>query len=777
MKKNHHRLYLASLLLVWGICRVVNAKDAVDYVDPFIGTGRDGKTIPGAVTPGGMVQLSPDTITGGDNGSGYRHNQTTIQGFSFTHMSGIGWYGDLGNFLVMPTTGPLKTWYGQTGKSGIGYLSRFSNKTEEAQAGYYAVSLEDYNIRAEVTAAPHSGILQFTFPENSQSRIQIDLARRVGGTSLDQYVKVTDEHSIEGWIKCIPAGGGWGHGAGNVSYTLYFHAEFSKPLKNFGVWSAELPPGNYSDALEKPSFIQACQNAKVIPMCREIEGKHLGFYTEFETHSNEIVLLKAGISFVSVEGARNNLKAEISDWNFEKVRQQARQSWSESLKRMEVEGGTEDQKTAYYTALYHALLDPRIFADANGDYPGGDGKSHKTKLFTKRTMFSGWDDYRSEYPLLTIIAPDTVNDMINSFVELADQNGTHYYDRWELLNNYTGCMNGNPAVVMINDAFQKGIRGYDVEKAYQYSVNSLKQNGNGDRGYRVGGPFCLSETLEIANDDWNLSQFAAGLGHKEDAATFAARSQDYRNMFDPSAPWTYDRAGTKSNPDWKGWFRARDQDGNWLPWQGLESDRTVQEASVYQQGWLVPYDVPGLMKLLGGQDLFIAKLTDFFDRTPDVAKWSPYYNQPNEPVHLIPFLFNRAGAPWLAQKWIRTIDDAYRASPDGLCGDEDVGQMSAWFVLAASGIHPACPGDPRYEIFSPLFDKVTFRLKPKYSDGKTFIVTAQNNSRENIYIQSAKLNGKPLNRCWLTYKEITAGGQLDLEMGSRPNMEWGLAAQ
>ncbi len=594
----------------------------------------------------------------------------------------------------------------------------------------------------------------------------------LGARLWTKFVKVTDDHTIEGWIKCTPDGGGWGHGAGNVSYTFYFHAEFSAPLTNYGVWTAELPPGNYSDAIEKPSFIQASQNAKVIPMCREMEGKHLGFYSEFATHSNEIVLLKSGISFVSVEGARNNLKAEIPGWNFDKVRQRARDSWSESLKRMEVQGGTEDQKTVYYTALYHALLDPRIFADVNGDYPGGDGKAHPTKLFTKRTIFSGWDVYRSEFPLLTIIAPDVINDVINSFVELADQNGTHYYDRWELLNSYTRCMNGNPAVVIINDAYQKGIRGYDVEKAYQYSVNSLKQDGNGDRGYRAGD---LSATLEIANDDWNLSQLAAGLGHNEDAAVFAARSQNYHKVFDPMAPWTYDRAGTKSNPAWQGWFRARSQGGNWVRWEGLESDRTVTEASIYQQGWLVPYDVPGLTELLGGKDLMIAKLTDFFERTPNVANWSAYYNQPNEPVHLIPFLFNRVGAPWLTQKWIRIIDDAYQPGPNGICGDEDVGQMSAWYVLAASGLHPSCPGATRYEIFSPLFDKVTFRLNPKYSKGKTFTVTAQNNSRENVYIQSASLNGKPLNRCWLTYQEITAGGKLDLMLGAMPNKNWGLA--
>ena len=763
---------LVNLIFGWGAL----AKEPVDYVDPFIGTGSQGKTFPGATTPAGMVQLSPDTITGGDNGSGYRHYHHTIQGFSFTHMSGVGWYGDLGNFLVMPTTGPLKTYYGETDHPGTGYLSRFSNATEEAQAGYYAVTLEDYQIRAEATSAPHSGILRFTFPENSQSRIQIDLARRVGGTSLHQSVKVIDDHTIEGFIECTPKGGGWGHGAGRANYTVYFHAEFSKPFKNFGVWNADLPPGNYQDALERPAFIEACQNAKVIPSCREMEGQHLGFYGEFSTRSDEVILLKTGLSFVSLDGARKNIAAEIPRFDFDQVRKQARQSWADALGRITVEGGTEEQKVAYYTALYHSLLDPQIFADLNGDYPGGDGQPHKTSQFTKRTIFSGWDVYRSEYPLLTIIAPNIVNDTINSFVELADQNGTHYYDRWEFLNAYSGCMNGNPVVVVINDAFQKGIRDYNVDKAYQYAVNTCEHFDNGPRGFATGD-YGFSQTMEYANDDWNLSQFAASLGNAEAAGKYAALSKNYTNLFDPDAPWTYDQKGNDANPNWKGWFHSKNADGHWLPWPGLTSGQGVQEASVYEQGWFVPEDVPGLIRLLGGKDLFMAKLTDFFDRTPNVGEWNSYYNQPNEPVHLIPFLFNRAGAPWLTQKWIRKIDEAYKGGPDGLCGDEDVGQMSAWFVLAASGIHQACPGDPRYEIFTPLFGKVTLHLDPRYTKGGTFTITAKNNSPENVYIQSATLNGKPLNRCWIDYKEIVAGGKLELVLGPQPNKNWGLAAE
>ncbi|MDR2462237.1 MAG: GH92 family glycosyl hydrolase [Verrucomicrobiales bacterium] len=770
------------------------AMEPVDYIDPFVGTGHFGKTFPGAATPCGMVQLSPDTITGGDNGSGYRYYHRTIQGFSFTHMSGVGWFGDLGNFLVMPTTGTLKTWYGETNKPGTGYLSAFDKKTESASAGYYAVMLSDYKIKAELTAAPHSGILRFTFPQHEQSRIQIDLARRVGGTSLRQAVKVVDERTIEGFIECTREGGGWGRGAGQPNYTFYYRAEFSKPLKNFGVWEADIPAGPYPnrDVADKPGekefvpdqpdFIEACQNAKVTPGLREAEGRHLGFFSEFATREGEEVLMKVGVSFVSVEGARNNLRAEIPAWDFNKTHQQARALWAQALRRVTVSGGTEEQLGAFYTALYHVFIDPRAYADLNGDYTGGDQQRHSTDKFTKRTIFSGWDVYRSAFPLLTLIAPDIVNDMINSLVELAGQSGKKYLERWEFLNAYSGCMNGSPAVVVLNDAYQKGIRDYDVEKAYEFAKNTCDKNGNGPRGYRDS----ISETMENAHADWNLSQLAKALGKDADAEVYARRGQDYRNLFYADAPWTYDKAGTDRHDGWQGWIWAKDKEGRWLPWEGLTSHTRVTEGTVYQEGWAVPHDIPGLMELAGGRELFLAKLGDFFDRTPPLGDWSgpgrkgsnevltPYYNHPNEPVHLIPFMFNRAGAPWLTQKWVRQIDQVYQPGPEGLCGDEDVGQMSGWFVLAAAGLHPANPGEPRYEIFTPLFDRVVIQLDKKYASGKTFTISAANNSPENVYIQSARLNGKPLNRCWLTHAEIAAGGQLDLVLGPQPNERWGV---
>ncbi len=785
-----------ALLLLAGALRPAAAKEAVDYVDPFIGTGGQGKDFPGANVPFSMVKLSPDTVVTGP--TSYYYSDKTIQGFSFTHLGGADG-GELGNFLVMPTSGPLQTYGGQRGKPHTGYLSSFSKPSEKAAAGYYAVTLDDYKVRAEATVASRSGMLRFTFPANAQSRIQIDLAHRINGTSLHQTVKVVDDHSIEGMIDCPTNGGGWGFG-GNIHYTLYYRAEFSEPFTKYGVWSAALPP-DWSAAkpsvpygklrnVNSPDFIEACKNAEVIPGCREKEGQHLGFYSEFPTKEGEAVMMKAGLSFVSIAGARANLAAEMPDWSFERVQQQARDAWVKELDHLAVEGGTEEHKTIYYSALYRALLYPMTFGDLDGNYFGGDGKAHHSDRFTNRTIFSGWDEYRSKYPLLTLVDPKVVNDQINSMVELADANGTKFFDRWEIMGNYTTCMIGNPEVVVLNDAYQKGIRGYDMDKAYPFAINTSEKYGNGKYGYM---PDRISETTEYGLDEWNMAQLASALGKKEDAAKYLDRSKAYQKLFDPAQAWTYDAEGKDARPEWKGWFRLKDGNGNFQPWLGLLSPKGTCEATMYQAGWTAYNDIPGMIKLLGGNQLFTAKLNDFFERAPDFSKWNPYmgirnpahvyggqepwwnpYNNPvNEPTELIAFLFNRAGAPHLTQKWVRQSQQVYYTGPDGLPGDDDVGQMSAWYVLAAAGLTQGCPGDPRFEIFTPMFDKVTVKLDPEYAKGKSFVITSRNQSPDNLYIQAATLNGQPLNRCWLNYAEIAAGGTLELVLGPRPQEKWG----
>ena len=752
---------------------VDKVSDPAVYVNPFIGASTSaadagiyhglGKTFPGATTPYGMVQVSPNTITGGDNGPGYSYEHTSIEGFAFTQMSGIGWYGDLGNFLVMPTTGDLKTSAGALKNTATGYRSDYDKKSETAAAGYYSALLTKYNIKAEMTAQPHSGLLRFTFPKNEQSRIQIDLARRVGGTSTLQYVKVVDDHTIEGWMKCTPEGGGWGNGDGHADYIVFFYAQFSKPLRNYGVWSADIPDGwgRKREDVESEKYQAQVANAAVLKGVKEKQGKHLGFYTEFATAKDEQVLMKSGISFVSIGGAKNNLLTEIKGWDFDGVRNSATRLWNNALSKVKIEGGTHEEKTVFYTALYHTMIDPRIVNDVDGDYMGGDGKIHRSNVFKKRSIFSGWDVFRSQMPLQTIINPSLVNDMVNSLVTLAGEKDKNYLERWELLNAYSGCMFGNPAVSVITDAYAKGIRNFDVPKAYSLSVGSVEKFGNGDIGYAPGGN-SIALTLEYAYSEWCVSQMSRWLKHPDAVAKYAARSQDYHNIFDEK----------------NGWFRPKKENGEWAAWP--DSGRLTQwygtfESNPYQQGFFVPHDVDGMVKLMGGKEKVLADLNHLFEKTPDNMMWNDYYNHANEPVHHIPFLYNRLGSPWLTQKWSREIcRRAYKNSVEGLVGNEDVGQMSAWYVLASSGIHPVCPGDTRQEITSPVFNKITFRLDPKYAKGKTFTVIAKNNSPENIYIQSAKLNGQPYSNCHIDYKKIAAGGVLELTMGDEPNKIWGI---
>lgn len=755
-----------SCLLTLSLCYGAE-KRPVDYIDPMIGASTSteaagvlhglGKTFPGAATPFGLVQLSPDTITGGDNGPGYSWHHNTIEGFSFTHMSGIGWYGDLGNFLVMPTTGPLKTAAGRVDHPDEGYRSRFTHDTEIARAGYYAVVLTDYQIKAEMTASPHAGILRFTFPQTDTARIQIDLARRIGGTSVEQYVKVVDDHSIQGWMKCTPDGGGWGNGDGKANYTVYFYCQFSKPLSNFGVWQANIPDKwtRKREDITSEKYQHTVANAEVIPLCREMQGKHLGFYSEFNTSSQEQVLVKSGISFVSIDGARNNLETEIDHWDFDSVAQDAANLWNDAISRIMVNGGSEEQKTIFYTAMYHSMIDPRSVSDVDGRYRAADGNIHISDKFQYRTIFSGWDVFRSQFPLQTIINPELVNDQINSLIQLAELSGREYYPRWEILNSYSGCMIGNPAVSVVLDAFAKGIKNYDTEKAYLYCRNSVEKFGNDPLGYQ---PQDISKTLEYAYTDWCTGRFADLLGKKDDAAKYYLKSKAYKNIFDSSVQW----------------FRPRMANGQWDNWLG----KTVHgqgcvESNPYQQGWFVPHDIEGLIDL-SGNDYFLQELTNFFDMAPEKFTWNDYYNHANEPVHHVAFMFPYIGKPWLTQKWTRIIcEQAYGTGVDGLCGNEDVGQMSAWYILAACGLHPVCPGDGIYILTAPVFDDITLKLDPRYARSDSFRIIANNNSPVNSYIQSITLNGQTLNRLWLTHNEIFAGGTLQFLMGPQPNTALG----
>lgn len=759
--------------------RIVRAETAqsATAVDPLIGASTsvalgEGKTFPGATTPFGLVQLSPDTMTGGDNAPGYSYEHTTMEGFSYTHMSGVGWYGDFGNLLTMPTTGEFTTVAGRPDRPGEGWRSKFSHSSEAARCGYYAVTLDRYKIRAELTAAPYAGFMRYTFPKSESARIQIDLARRIGGTSTRQHVKVVDAHTIEGWMECPSSGGGWGNGAGHVSYTLYFRTEFSKPMAHSGVWSIEAPasvlePGEglIADRLQSDAYYQAAAKAQVTRDVSEKEGQHLGFFAEFATGEGEQILVKTGISFVDVEGARRNLQHDIPHWDFDRTRRQADEQWAKAIGQIQIEGANETQRTVFATALYHAMIDPRKISDCDGRYRAANGEIRKDSKYTRRTIFSGWDVFRAELPLMTLLNPALVNDQICTLVDLAEESGKGYLERWEIMNAYSGCMDGDPAISVIVDAYEKGIRGFDAEKAYaacrQTAAGVGEATNRPDNAFYLANgyvPDQVSWTLDNAYFDWCVGRFAKRLGKQQDAAVFLDRAANYKKIYDPSV---------KS-------MRARHRDGSWMEWKGeLEFGQGCTESNPLQQSWFVPHDVYGLISLMG-RDAFADKLENLFEKTPESFGWNPYYNHSNEPVHHMAYLFVYAGKPWLTQKWARRIlNQAYHAQVNGICGNDDVGQMSAWYVLSALGFYPVCPGSNVYILSSPLFARTSISLDRNGHSASPFTIVAKANSAENCYIQSARLNGKPLNRAWISHSEIVSGATLEFLMGPSPNTAWG----
>lgn len=766
---------IAFITMACGSSAKESALNPADYVNPFIGASTNvedagayhglGKTFPGATLPYGMVQVSPNTITGGDNAPGYSYEHNTIEGFAMTQMSGVGWFGEMGNFLVMPTTGPFSPVAGKEDGSIKGYRSAYDKRSEKASAGYYSVNLTDYDINVETSATHRCGILRFTFPQHDCSRIQVDLARRVGGTSSTQNIKILNDTTFAGWIHCCPDGGGWGDGDGNVEYTLYFYGTIDRPMEKHAFWSANIPEGQsrHKDDVVSLPYLQYITDSEIISDNDSLTGKHIGFFTEFPTNKGDQVEMKVGISYVDADGARNNYMAEIDGKNFDKVAAEAYNKWNEALSRIRIEGGTEDEKSVFYTSLYHTMIDPRICTDADGRYVTGNREIAKSDdRYNRRTVFSGWDVYRSQFPLQTIINPALVSDQINTLIDLADETGRKYFERWELLNSYSGCMIGNPALPVIADAYVKGIRTFDAEKALQYSLNSSDKFGTTEKGYCPEG-LSISNTLEYAYADWCAGQLAKALGNEELTSEFEKRGQAYRNVFNPEV----------------GWFCPRYTDGTWARWDP-ETSMTQEwfgciESNIYQQGWFVPHDVEGMTELMGGKENVIENLDNMFANTPDDMMWNAYYNHANEPVHFVPFLYNRLGAPWLTQEHCRDIcTKAYSNKVEGLVGNEDVGQMSAWYVLTATGIHPSCPGETRMEITSPVFDRVEYQLDKKYHTGDKFTVIAHDNSPENVYIDHALLNGKEYNKCYIDFNDIAKGSTLELFMSPTPNKSWGI---
>ena len=729
------------------------------YIDPMIGTvGEEqsetshggGKTHPGACTPGGMVQLSPDTVTGGDNGTGYNYCQNTIEGFSFNHMSGIGWYGDLGNLQIMPVVGETDLRSGSNEhvpfeKGTVGWKSGFSHENETAGAGYYSVLLDRYNILAEATVSAHTGMLRFTYPENADKRAIFNFSRRIGGKADFQHIDIINDRRIEGHIHCTPKGGGFGHGHGGISYDFYFVCELSVPATKMQFFSNE----TYIDGDIKT-----------------YEGEDVGLVVHFGEDVNEPVIIKVGVSYVDSEGALKNFEAESKDFDFNKMKERAFYEWEKVFDGVEVTGTDEIDLKLFYTCLYHVFLDPRSAMDVDGRFTIGDGTVF-TADYTHRTLFSGWDVYRSEFPLLTVIRPEMVNDEVNSLLRIAEHKNESL-PQWELLGINAGCMVGDPATIVVCDAAVKGIKNFDVEKAYEImKASALCKKELFGKPFHSVRPDCkqylencyvpeeLSDTLEFLLADYTTAKLAKMLGKTEDEEFFMNRVKRYKENFNKSL----------------GFMAPREESGAFVFENDRYDDDGCVESNIFQQSWFVPYDVIGLSELFG-EERTIELLEEFFSRADFGALWNDDYNHSNEPCHNITHYFSMLGLPHRTQYWTRRVQkEAYRTGAFGFCGNEDVGQLSAWYVLSALGFAQVCPCNEEYFINTPLFQKAKIKLDPKYhscKDSDTFSVECDNNPLEYPYIKTVHLNGTEITKPYLTFSEITSGGVLTFELSKEP---------
>ena len=727
-----------------------------DYAKPMIGTAEHGHVFPGATVPFGMVQLSPDTRDGSEDNSyqdgsaGYHYSDTSIMGFSHNHLTGTG-IGDLGNVLLMPTTGELKLVVGR--QPGQGYRARFSHDQEEARPGYYRVFLPDYNINVELTATTRVGMHRYTFPESTNSHIILDLWHGIGRRNrlhpTNSVITIENDHTVSGFRRST----GWG---GDKIY--YFVMEFSRPFDAAGLTS---------------------NNTNVD--AKTAEGKNLQAHFDYKTKAGEKILARVALSTVSVEGARKNLQAEVTSWDFDAVAAAARAQWEQALGMAQVETSDENLKQTYYTALYHAYLAPTILSDVDGQVRGPDREVHQVKGFDYYSELSLWDTFRAEHPLLTLVQPNRVNDMVSTMLAHYTFFGQKTLPVWVESGKENWTMIGNHSIPVIVDAYLKGFRKWDASEALADMISTTEGSTvNGNRTllpeYRANGYVAVgrnaqavSRTLEYAYDDICVARLAKALGQNDVAERFAKRATNWQNVFDPSTLF----------------MRGKTRDGAWVtPFDRNYLDTAAYtEANAWQYTFFVPHDVPGLIQKMGGDDKFVAKLDEVFESKETIPNFSEdvvgligMYAHGNEPCHHYPYLYNYAGQPWKTQARVRQICAAlYNNSNAGLCGNDDCGQMSAWYVFTALGFYPVDPTGGTYIIGSPFMDKATITLDPKYFKGGKFTVIAKNNSARNMYIQSATLNGKPYSRSWITHDQIVAGGTLDLEMGPTPNHTWGTA--
>ncbi len=748
-----------ALLASLGLAAAAAAAGYED-VDPFIGTGGEGHTYPGATVPFGMVQLSPDTEIRHFRESfpwaaGYRFGDPTILGFSHTHFSGTG-HSDLGDFLLVPTVGPVRLAPGTAEDPVSGYRSRYTHASERAEPGYYAVRLDDPGVEVELTATARVGLHRYRFPATDQAHVVLDLVSSIydyDGKVLWSELRVEDDRRVTGMRRTK----GWA-----PDRQLYFALEFSKPFRSWGVVNEHEEAYRGFGPGRETRFEDY----------REAFGRKLRAHFDFATAAGEELLVKVALSAVGIDGARENLEAEVPGWDFDGVRRAAREAWSRELARVEIEADPATRRI-FYTALYHSMLAPVVFMDVDRRYRGLDGAIHVADGFTNYHVFSLWDTFRALHPLFTILHPGRDADMIRSMLAHRRQSVHGILPVWSFGGKETWCMIGYHAVPVIADAYLKGVRGFDAEEALEAMVASATYAPYGGLGaYMEHGYVPIdvekegaSKTLEYAYDDWTIARMAGALGREDVERGFRRRAASYRAIFDPAT----------------GFMRAKRSDGAFREpfdrlWAEYGGDYT--EGNAWQYTWFVPHDVAALIELMGGPERFVARLDELFalEADPeetgdveDIAGLIGQYAHGNEPSQHIAYLYAYAGRPWRTQERVRQIVTAlFDDTPAGISGNEDCGQMSAWYIFSALGFYPVAPGSNEYVFGAPQVARAAIDL----GGGKRFTMVAENLSRENLYVQSARLNGEPYDRAFLRHEDLVAGGTLTFVMGPEPNPAW-----
>ncbi len=695
-------------------------KNYTALVNPFIGTGGHGHTYPGASVPFGMMQLSPDTrMADWDGSSGYHYSDSVIYGFSHTHLSGTG-IPDYCDLLFMPFTGETK-WNKEA------YRSTFSHVNEKAEPGFYEVLLDKHKIRAQLTTTTRAGMHQYVFPAAGNGKLLIDLTHR--DQLLDVFIEKINNHEVRGYRRSRS----WAR-----DQQLFFHIRSEQPFYT----------ETHSDTVNGKEAITKMVLSFIIP-------------------SDKTARFSVGISGVDMEGAKKNLEQEIKDWNFEAIRKQASRQWNKELSVIDVKGGTHDQQVVFYTALYHSFLSPNIYQDVDGRYRGTDQKIHKAEGFVNHTVFSLWDTYRAFHPLMTIINQDRTRHWIKTFLKQHELGGM--LPVWELSANETFCMIGYHSVPVITDAWLKGIRGYDGKKMLEAMRSYAESNRFGLSQYREHGYISndrehesVSKTLEYAYDDWCIAQFAKSLGNDSVYRQYLQRAQYYKNVFDPAT----------------GHMRGKLESMWHQPFDPKEINNFFTEGNSWQYSFAVPQDIGTLMQLHGGKEQFVKKLEELFTTSSqttgrdqaDVTGLIGQYAHGNEPSHHMAYLFNYAGRPWRTQELVHRIcTDFYKNSPDGLIGNEDCGQMSAWYIFSAMGFYPVNPANGIYEIGTPVFDEVVIRLE----NGKKFEIRAAKKNPGSFYVHAASLNGKAHQKTFIRHSDMMKGGRLALAISDKPSTQFG----